>query len=66
MITIQTQVAKGSEQTKLVTNRVALVTGASRGIGANATLNKPDSSTFYEGDEKGYTDYLTLNLQPIA
>lgn len=34
MITIQTQVAKGSEQTKVLTNRVALVTGASRGIGA--------------------------------
>lgn len=34
MITIQTQVAKGSQQTKLLTNRVALVTGASRGIGA--------------------------------
>lgn len=31
----------------------------------DATLNEPDSSTFYEGDEKGYTDYPTLQSQPI-
>ena len=27
----------------------------------NATLNEPDSSTFYDGDERGYTDYPFLN-----
>ncbi len=27
----------------------------------NATLNEPDPSTFYGGDEKGYTDYPFLN-----
>lgn len=27
----------------------------------NAQLNTPDSDTFYGGDEKGYTDYPTLN-----
>jgi N-ethylmaleimide reductase len=32
----------------------------------NAILNEPDSSTFYKGDEKGYTDYATLKLKPIA
>jgi N-ethylmaleimide reductase len=26
----------------------------------NAPLNQPDPSTFYGGDQKGYTDYLTL------
>jgi N-ethylmaleimide reductase len=26
----------------------------------NASLNTPDESTFYGGDEKGYTDYLSL------
>ena len=28
----------------------------------NALLNEPDSSTFYDGDEKGYTDYSSLEL----
>jgi len=27
---------------------------------ANAPLNEPDQSTFYGGDERGYTDYPTL------
>lgn len=27
----------------------------------NAPLNEPDSSTFYDGDERGYTDYAFLN-----
>ena len=27
----------------------------------NAPLNEPDISTFYGGDEKGYTDYPFLN-----
>ena len=26
----------------------------------NASLNEPDSSTFYGGDEKGYLDYPAL------
>jgi len=30
----------------------------------NAPLNQPDPSTFYGGDEKGYIDYPTLQLQP--
>jgi len=30
----------------------------------NAPLNEPDYSTFYGGDEKGYTDYPTLDFQP--
>jgi N-ethylmaleimide reductase len=29
----------------------------------NAELNKPDRSTFYGGDEKGYTDYPFLDQQ---
>ena len=29
----------------------------------NASLNKPDRSTFYGGDEKGYIDYPSLELQ---
>jgi N-ethylmaleimide reductase len=29
----------------------------------NAPLNPPDPSTFYGGDEKGYTDYPALQLQ---
>jgi N-ethylmaleimide reductase len=29
----------------------------------NAPLNKPDRSTFYGGDETGYTDYPTFELQ---
>ena len=29
----------------------------------NAELNEPDPSTFYGGDEKGYTDYPTLAEQ---
>jgi N-ethylmaleimide reductase len=29
----------------------------------NAPLNTPDRSTFYGGDERGYTDYPTLELQ---
>ncbi|MEO1761875.1 MAG: alkene reductase [Cyanobacteria bacterium J06629_18] len=29
-------------------------------LALNAPLNEPDSSTFYDGDEKGYTDYPTL------
>lgn len=28
---------------------------------ANAALNEPDKSTFYGGDEKGYTDYPFMN-----
>lgn len=31
---------------------------------ADAPLNPYDRSTFYGGDEKGYTDYPALNLQP--
>ena len=27
---------------------------------AGASLNKPDRETFYGGQEKGYTDYPTL------
>ncbi|MBW4473135.1 MAG: alkene reductase [Stenomitos rutilans HA7619-LM2] len=30
---------------------------------ANASLNEPDPSTFYGGDEKGYIDYPALELQ---
>lgn len=30
---------------------------------AGATLNQPDTSTFYGGDEHGYTDYSALELQ---
>ncbi|MBW4696017.1 MAG: alkene reductase [Lyngbya sp. HA4199-MV5] len=30
---------------------------------ANTSLNEPDPSTFYGGDEKGYTDYPALELQ---
>ncbi|MGG6294480.1 alkene reductase [Leptolyngbya sp. AN02str] len=30
---------------------------------AHASLNPYDRSTFYGGDERGYTDYPTLNLQ---
>ncbi|XGV96166.1 MAG: alkene reductase [Leptolyngbya sp. BL-A-14] len=30
---------------------------------ANASLNEPDPSTFYGGDEKGYVDYPALELQ---
>lgn len=30
---------------------------------ANAALNKPDRDTFYGGDEKGYIDYPSLELQ---
>jgi N-ethylmaleimide reductase len=29
----------------------------------NAPLNEPDASTFYGGDERGYTDYPALELQ---
>ncbi|HEY9633307.1 MAG TPA: alkene reductase [Coleofasciculaceae cyanobacterium] len=29
----------------------------------NAALNTPDRSTFYGGDERGYTDYPSLELQ---
>lgn len=29
-----------------------------------APLNQPDPKTFYGGDEKGYTDYPALELQP--
>ncbi len=31
----------------------------------NASLNEPDSSTFYDGDERGYTDYPFLNREPF-
>lgn len=30
---------------------------------ADAALNKPDRSSFYGGDEKGYTDYPKMQLQ---
>lgn len=30
----------------------------------NAPLNEPDPASFYGGDEKGYTDYPALQLQP--
>jgi hypothetical protein len=29
---------------------------------AGLPLNAPDSSTFYGGDERGYTDYRTFDL----
>ena len=32
---------------------------------ANAPLNKPDRDTFYGGDEKGYIDYPSLELQTV-
>ncbi|MGB3650733.1 MAG: alkene reductase [Rivularia sp. (in: cyanobacteria)] len=31
----------------------------------DAALNEPDSSTFYDGDERGYTDYPFLNREPF-
>jgi N-ethylmaleimide reductase len=30
---------------------------------AGAPLNEPDPATFYGGDERGYTDYPSLELQ---
>ena len=33
-------------------------------LAANAPLNSPDETTFYGGDERGYTDYPTL--EPAA
>ena len=30
-----------------------------------APLNAPDRSTFYGGDERGYTDYPTLDALPV-
>lgn len=32
----------------------------------NLVLNKPDSTTFYSGGEKGYTDYLFANAEAKA
>lgn len=32
----------------------------------NATLNEPDGSTFYDGDERGYTDYPFLNRESVG
>lgn len=32
----------------------------------DAPLNEPDPDTFYGGDEHGYTDYPTLEQQPVA
>lgn len=32
----------------------------------NAALNEPDSSTFYDGDEQGYTDYPFLEPELIG
>ena len=32
-------------------------------LALNASLNEPDVSTFYGGDEKGYTDYPFLNSE---
>lgn len=34
-------------------------------FGANAPLNNPDRSTFYGGDERGYTDYPRMDLQKV-
>lgn len=34
-----------------------------RRFALNARLNEPDPATFYDGDEKGYTDYPSLELQ---
>ena len=34
-------------------------------LATNAPLNKPDSSTFYSGGEKGYADYPSLE-QPVT
>ena len=32
-------------------------------LARNAPLNAPDASTFYGGDEKGYTDYPFLDSE---
>jgi N-ethylmaleimide reductase len=32
----------------------------------NAPLNAPDPTTYYGGDEKGYTDYPALHAEPLA
>jgi N-ethylmaleimide reductase len=33
---------------------------------SNAPLNAPDPTTYYGGDEKGYTDYPVLSAEPLA
>jgi N-ethylmaleimide reductase len=35
-------------------------------VGQGAPLNRPDRSTFYGGAARGYTDYPTMQPQPIA
>jgi N-ethylmaleimide reductase len=61
----------GAEAEELIASRLADAVAFGRLYIANpdlvarfatgAELNKPDRSTFYGGDEKGYTDYPTLS-----